>query len=895
MHSALNLPEETLEQALDFDALEAAFRSTSAPDMRALCRSVIAQAYERFKQRFFSGAAPDEIVRLRAAIIDEIILRAWRHWIPATAPLALLAVGGYGRGELLPYSDVDLCILLDSPPSKGEQSAIESFVTFLWDIGLEVGHSVRTVDDCAAAAAGDITIMTSLLEARLVAGRGEMLEALQAAIDTDRMWPVAEFFQAKVDEQSLRHQRYHDAFQQLEPNIKESPGGLRDIQTVAWVASRHFKTAGLQGLAEHGFLTAAEYRTLVRGRNHLWQIRCALHFLAGRREDRLLFDYQRRVSEVFGFVDESHNRAVEQFMRGFYRTVRELGRMNEMLLGLFQEAIVERDQAIHATPLNRRFQIRGNFIEVSNELVFKRTPPALLEIFLLIQRQPGIKGVRASTIRLIRESLPLIDEKFRTDIRARSLFMEIIRQPRRIGHELQRMHRYGVLAAYLPEFARIEGLMQFDLFHVYTVDEHLLFVLLTMRRFSYPLQDDDQPPLVREVIERIPKLELLYIAGLYHDVGKGSGRDHSDLGAEEVVAFCQGHGLSAFDTAMVSWLVRNHLVMSSTSQRQDIYDPLVLQQFAGLVGDSTRLDYLFLLTIADIRGTNPQLWTSWKRTLIFDLYAGTRRALQSRSEAPVVRGARGAENRHGALAMLAAEGIDETAVAPLWDTLSEEYFQRHRPVELAWHATAILSSRADELPLIEVSNFDGVGGTSVFIYARDVDFLFAIATATLDRLRLDVQDARIITSRAGYTLDTFIVLEAETRALVVDEGRIEDVRRRLHSALRSGQIPTARSAPALSRRLRNFSVEPKVEFSPPDGLGRTMMEFVAADRPGLLSLVGRAMQQQGIRLHDARISTIGEKVEDFFYVTDVDNRPLQDPGRRESLRAAILAALADAA
>ena len=894
MHSALNLPEETLEQALDFDALEAAFLSTSAQSMRAECRRVIAQAYERFKQRFFSGAAPDEIVRLRAAVIDEIVLRAWRHWMPADSPHALLAVGGYGRGELLPYSDVDLGLLLAGPLSGDEQSAVECFITFLWDIGLEVGHSVRSVEESAGAAAADITIMTSLLEARLLAGPESLLATLQAAIGTDRLWPVDAFFNAKVEEQALRHERYHDAFQQLEPNIKESPGGLRDIQTVAWVASRHFKTAGLQGLVEHGFLTAAEYRALVRGRNHLWQIRCALHFLAGRREDRLLFDYQRRVSEVFGFVDESHNRAVEQFMRGFYRTVRELGRMNEMLLGLFREAIVEQDQAIHATPLNRRFQLRGNYIEVTHDQVFKRTPPALLEIFLLIQRQPGIKGVRASTIRLIRESLPLIDDKFRADIRARSLFMEIIRQPRRIGHELQRMHRYGVLAAYLPEFARIEGLMQFDLFHVYTVDEHLLFVVLTMRRFSYPLQSDDQPALVREVIERIPKLELLYLAGLYHDVGKGSGRDHSDLGSEEAAAFCLGHGLSAYDTALVAWLVSNHLVMSSTSQRQDIYDPLVLQQFAQVVGNQTRLDYLFLLTIADIRGTNPQLWTSWKRTLIFDLYAGTRRALQSRSEAPRMRSERAAENRGTALALLAAEGVEEATVAPLWETLTEEYFQRHRPVELAWHAAAILATRPDELPLVEVNTFEGVGGTSVFIYAKDMDFLFAIAAATLDRLRLDVQDARIITSRAGYTLDTFIVLEAETRALVTDPDRIQELRRRLGSALQSGQIPTTRTAPAQSRRLRNFSVEPKVEFSPPDSLGRTMMEFVAADRPGLLSLVGRAMQQQGIRLHDARISTIGEKVEDFFYVTDIDNHPLEDAGRREALRSAILAALSDA-
>ncbi len=583
MQSVASVADESLEQALDFDALEAAFAGADGSAMRAACRAVLTRVNERLKQRFFGGAPVEEIVGLRAFCIDEIVRRAWSRVGPGNCAHALLAVGGYGRGELHPYSDVDICIVLGAALDDATRTCIEQLITFLWDIGLEVGHSVRTVDECAQAASGDITIMTNLMEARLLEGPPTLLAAVRTATANDRLWPTDLFFKAKMEEQERRHQRYNDAFQQLEPNIKESPGGLRDIQIIAWVANRHFHTAGLRGLIENGFLTAQEYDALVRGRNHLWRIRCALHYLAGRREDRLLFDYQRRVSEVFGFADESHNRAVEQFMRGFYRTVRELGRLNEMLLGLFQEAILHPDREVRAAPLNRRFQVRGNYIEVASDQVFRRTPPALLEIFLLIQRNPWIKGVRASTIRLIREHLNLIDDKFRRDIRARSLFMEIIRQPRLVGHELQRMHRYGVLSAYLPEFARIEGLMQFDLFHVYTVDEHLLFVLQMMRRFSYPLTEEDQPGLVRQAIERIPKLELLYIAGLYHDVGKGTGRDHSEVGAEEVTAFCRAHGLSNYDTNLVAWLVENHLVMSATAQREDIYDPDVVQRFAGVV------------------------------------------------------------------------------------------------------------------------------------------------------------------------------------------------------------------------------------------------------------------------------------------------------------------------
>ncbi len=893
MQSVVSVADESLEQALDFEGLEEAFAHAAAATVISGCRSVLNRIKERLKQRFFGGAPVEEIVGLRAVCIDEVVRRAWHHWGLGDSPHALLAVGGYGRGELHPYSDVDICIVLGAEIDDLTRERVEKLITFLWDVGLEVGHSVRSVAECVSAARDDITIMTNLMEARLVAGPVALLEAVRDATDNRHIWPTDLFFKAKMEEQERRHSRFNDAFQQLEPNIKESPGGLRDIQIIAWVANRHFHTAGLRGLIDNGFLTAQEYEALVRGRAHLWRIRCALHYLAGRREDRLLFDYQRLVSQVFGFAEESHTRAVEQFMRGFYRTVRELGRLNEMLLGLFQEAILHPDREARASPLNRRFQVRGNYIEVTSDQVFKRSPPALLEIFLLIQLNPSIKGVRASTIRLIREHLYLIDDKFRRDIRARSLFMEIIRQPRRIGHELQRMHRYGVLAAYLPEFARIEGLMQFDLFHVYTVDEHLLFVLQMMRRFSYPVTEEDQPNLIRQAIERIPKLELLYISGLYHDVGKGSGRDHSVVGAEEVTAFCQAHGLSNYDTRLVAWLVDNHLAMSATAQREDIYDPDVIQRFAGVVSDETRLDYLFLLTIADIRGTNPQLWTSWKRSLLFELYLATLRALRSGVGARVERADRTEATRQEARKLIETEEFPEHTVSLLWSTLSEEYFLRHRPVEIAWHSETILGADDDDLPLIAIRNFDSKGGTSVFIYALDTDYLFAIATATLDRLRLDVQDARIITSSAGYTLDTFTVLDAETRSVVSDPERIHDIQSRLRSALRARELVPVQTTAAVTRRLRNFSVPASVNFSHDTVHDRTIMEVIATDRPGFLSVVGRAMQHQGVRLHDARISTIGERAEDYFYVTDLDNRPFEDPPRQEALRSEIIAGLND--
>ncbi len=877
---------------LDAEALAEAMshRGGELPPI-AQVKPLLFRFHEALKLAFFDGLSAAQVVHARSQAVDVVVCAVWRLFELDQSDHTLLAVGGYGRGELHPYSDVDISILTSDAATDVERQEIEGFVRYLWDLGLEVGNSVRTVSETALAARSDITIMTNLLEARVLIGSDINFAAVEAALASSEMWNNEAFFTAKSTEQDRRHERFNDAFQQLEPNIKESPGGLRDIQVIAWVANRHFSSRGLHDLVGHGFLSEDEFAALQRGLHHLWRIRCALHFLAGRREDRLLFDHQKRVAELFGYTDVAHNRAVEHFMKDFYRTVRELSRLNEILLGLFQEAILQRDREVRTSPISRRFQVRGNFIEAINDGVFLRTPPALLEIFLLMQKNPTIKGVRASTIRLIRAHLHLIDDKFRKDIRARSLFMEIIREPRRIGHELQRMHRYGVLPAYLPVFARVEGLMQFDLFHVYTVDEHLLFVVQQMRRFSYPITSEDQPPLVRQVIERIPKLELLYLAGLFHDVGKGQGRDHSETGAEDATEFGHSHGLSSYDTHVVSWLVRNHLMMSNVAQRQDIYDPEVVAAFAAKVGDQIRLDYLFLLTIADIRGTNPKLWTSWKQSLLSELYLMTLRRMRGGAEAPNDKAERILETKNEARNHIDSDLYPEHAVALLWSTLNDDYFLRHRALEIAWHTEAILAADEDDLPIVAVRNFEHRGSTSIFIYAADMDFLFAISTAVLDRLRLDVQDARIITSEANYTLDTFSVLDAESRSPVDDPHRLQEIQTRLRSAIRAREISSARSPHASQRRLQHFKFPASVEFTSDNLHRRTIMEVIATDRPGFLSVVGSAMQNCGVRLHDARIATIGERAEDYFYITDFADQPVLDENVRERLRTIIVSEL----
>ncbi|MCC6202878.1 MAG: [protein-PII] uridylyltransferase [Gammaproteobacteria bacterium] len=857
----------------------------------ASIRAAMAQELELLRQQFAAGKPVDALLAERARIVDRLLRSLWHRFEMDRTPHALLAVGGYGRGELYPCSDVDIAIVLAAEPDAETRGRIEALLAFLFDIRLDIGHSVRTVAESADAACGDITIATALMEARLITGAVPVFRGLQQAVSPPRVWPVEEFFQAKLDEQRDRHAKADDAIQRLEPNVKESPGGLRDIQVIAWATNRHFQAPNLHGLVTNGFMTEQEFAALDAGRRFLAEIRCTLHFAAGRREDRLLFDFQKLVAAKFGYPEDGSNRPVEEFMKRYYRTVRELSLLNEMLLGLFQQAILEVGKPSLIEPINRRFQIHNNAIEATGQNVFIHRPTALLEVFYLLQRHPDIQGVRASTIRLIRENVHLIDQSFRDDIRAKSLFMEIFRQPRRVGNELQRMHRYGVLERYLPAFQKITGLMQFDLFHIYTVDEHVLFVIRNVRYCLFPERDAAVSQQCQQTIQRIPKLELLYLAALFHDIAKGRNGDHSKLGALEAIAFCKAHGLSHFDTQLVAWLVNHHLVMSLTAQRKDISDPAVIQEFADLVRDQVRLDYLYLLTVADIRGTNPQLWTTWKETLLNQLHRGTAAMLRRDIAREPFRAERMPDAKAAALELLAPSAFAEAEIRTIWNAVGEEYFYRHLPDEIAWHTAAILEHGVSITPLVRIRNFENRGGTSIFIYMANVDNLFANTAQVLDRLGLTIQDARIITTAGGYVLDTFIVLEAESGRPVEGHGRYEEIAQWLRSTLTTGRLPQPRLRPA-ARRLKHFSIPTEVEFSEQPGSPLTLMSVVATDRPGFLSIVGRAMQYCRVRLHNARIATFGERVEDSFYITDLDDVPVTDPEVRRCLIERIESALA---
>lgn len=849
----------------------------------ATCKQILRNGRATIQQQFAAGTDVNVLVAARSWLVDRVLTHAWQQHMGETADEpALAAVGGYGRSELMPGSDIDLLILLPEQAGGRYDVQLTALLTFLWDIGLEVGHSVRTIAECVEQALADITVITNLMEARWLTGSAELFFAMQDATAPDRIWSSRDFFTAKREEQRIRHQKYNDTAYNLEPNIKEGPGGLRDIQMIAWVANRHFETDSLEELVERDFLTQAEYQALSVRRSFLWKIRFSLHMLTGRGEDRLLFDYQRTLAEQLGYSSDEKRLGVEAFMKDYYRTIMSLGRLNEMLLQLFYEDILFPEGPGVPVHINSRFQARHDYLEISYPTVFRHYPHALLEVFLLLQQHPELKGVRADTIRAIRAHLPLINEEFRHEIRARSLFMEILRQPDGVTSALRRMNSYGVLAAYLPMFGNIVGLMQYDLFHIYTVDEHILTVIRNMRRFS--VQDCAlEFPLCSHVVATLPKLELLYIAGLFHDIAKGRGGDHSELGAHDAQVFCLQHDLSEYDAGLVTWLVENHLVMSATAQRQDISDPVVVNRFAARIKDAVHLDYLYLLTVADIRATNPEMWNSWKDALLKQLYYNTRRALQRGLQDPLERSEHIQKTQEAALELIAA-GHEQ--VMPVWQQLGDEYFLRHIPWQIAHHTALLRARKSPDEQLVDIQPLTERGGTEIFIYAPASDDLFSRITAVLDQLGLNVVDAGIITTDDNHGLHTYHVLE-DTGAPVTGIRRSEEIRNALQTELDHGRRDVWHVARRMPRQYKHFPIKTIIEFKRDDYDQRTVMTLITADRPGLLSRVGRAFVDCRVRLQNAKIATLGARAEDVYYITDLQDQPLSEPPQFDCLEQAI--------
>ena len=815
-------------------------------------------------RNFESGTDIRELVHARAWVMEQLVLAAWERLAPADGGLELCAVGGFGRGELHPHSDVDLLIL--RPDSNDlDEAALERFIQVLWDADLHPGQSVRTVAECVTEAAGDVGVATNLMESRLLAGDGALFEAMRKATDAPALWPAAEFFSAKSEEQEERHAHFEDTIYNLEPNLKEGPGGLRDMQMIAWVTRRHFGTSTLHGLVEHEFLSEREHEDLVAGRDYLWRLRWALHEQAGRAEERLLFEHQRRLAERFAFGDCSEsNGPVEQFMQGYYRHVMQLARLNERLLQAFEEELLVGRRHLPSADIDEHFRIHHGYLELKDPHAFVLDPHLIMRLFLVLADHPEVRGVRANTIRLVRDHLYLIDEQYRNDPDVLAMFLELLRRQRCVYSQLARMNRYGVLAALLPSFAQITGRMQFDLFHVYTVDQHTLFVIRNLRRFAYAKHPDRFARAI-DIFERIERPEVLYLAALFHDIAKGRGGDHSELGAVDAREFVDRLDMPESDRELVVWLVLEHLLMSRTSQREDISDPEVVNRFAEAVGSRQRLDHLFVLTVADIAATSPKLWNSWKDSLLWELYLATVEALER--DQPVDRQTSLDETRAEAEQLLLKRGADRSGIDRCWKQLPDRAFLRLDPEQLVWTVELVLA--AESLPRVACQRHSDKGISEVFVHAEDFPGLFAVVARELDRMQLNVLAARVITTRDGKSWDIFQVMDANGQPLNhSDSTRLE------HSLVQQLAAKRVRPLPPrpVPRRLQPFMGKAEIELRRADGM--TELEIAATDRPGLLSAIAEALVASGTRLHDARVATFGQRVEDVFTISDANGEAL---------------------
>jgi [protein-PII] uridylyltransferase len=853
-------------------------RSGVSTEARRALRQLLGDVDRDLANAFRDGGDASALARRRGESVERVVAHVWMACLGEVGDTTLFAVGGFGRGLLFPFSDVDLLALVIAPEAP-RLRALEQFFTTLWDIGLKVGHAVRDPVQCRVLAAQDASVFTSLLDARRLAGDPALDASLRAIVDDPQLWPPRAYLAARLAERDARHARYDDTAYNLEPNLKDGPGGLRTLDSLRWMGRRLAHANDLSDMVIEGLLDPAEQASLEQSEATLRRYRYALHLEAGRPEERLLFDYQRALAARLGFEDEhAKNLGVEQFMQGYYRAASQVERLGVQVAERFEEMLEPLGEAV---PVGEEFLRFGSRLAARDPQLFMRRPSALVEIFMARLDQPGVLGFSADTMRRIHQATAAHGDALADDRDVLAAFLRLLRRGAPAVEALWRMNRHGLLASILPAFGKVFGRMQYDLFHVYTVDEHTLRVLRNMARFADPSAHREFP-LGCEIWPTLPKPEVLLLAALFHDIAKGRGGDHSVLGEEDARAFCTRLGLPPADIERVAWLVRWHLQMSTTAQRQDITDPDVVHRFAEVVGDRERLGQLYLLTIADIIGTSPRLWNGWKDRLLADLYTATRYALRSDVDLPRDAGVRVRECSEHALALLMNQGFAEADVVRTWVDFPQLSFLRHRPEQIAWQTAAILQA-AGTVPMVAVHPLSVRGSTELFIYAPDRDGLFATVTAVLDRMRFSVMESRILSSPTGMALDTFLLLEAETQQ-PANAMRAEELQQRLQRALTqsTGVQPGRRG---LSRHQKHFQMAPQVSFHAAGD--RTQLALIGTDRPGLLAAVAQVMLESGVRVHDARIATFGERVEDFFQLTDRHDAPLEG-GLQERLLQAIM-------
>lgn len=846
----------------------------------------IKQSIKQFKaelcREFNLKINVDSLISQLVIFVDNLLISLYKkNQLHKNTNFCLLALGSYGRRELQLYSDIDILLLHDNTITKKQLIQAQSFIQDCWDTGLDLSHQLTTVNACAELASQDLTVISSILDMRLICGRNMLMEELVYRTHSLHMWSSHDYFFAKHQEQQRRYTKYNETAYNLEPNVKYGPGGLRDLQLLLSISKRHFGIKKLADVISCGFINAKEYEELIACQHFLWRVRFALHMLAEKREERLSFDFQRKLATLFGFNDNAHFLAIEQFMKVYFTVIQRTRELNEMLLQWFDETIVhhERQQIIS---LDNNFQLSNNHIEVKHQRVFTQQPHALLELFLWLTKKPNVKGVRANTIRLIKQHLYLIDNDFRQKKQITDTFLSLFKAENNLYKALHHMNRYGVLSQYLNCFALVTGQMQYDLFHVYTVDQHTLFVIRNISRFGKK-EYITSFPLAAQLMPKITNLAILYLAALFHDIAKGRGGDHSLLGAEEALRFAENHHLHYEEKELLIWLVQNHLIMSETAQRKDIYDPKTIQQFCKIMPHSTYLDYLYLLTVADICATNPALWNTWKDSLLKELYQSTHQMMQQEKklfdEAALIH-----SRKQKALTLLAKENFSLLAIRNLWDNFKPNYFLHEPASVIAQHTEAILS--CSNYPLVLITPHHSQGGTEIFIYMPHADERFAITTTVLTNNNASIQEATITHCKNNFDLDSYVVLNEQHQAFFNEEQALT-----LQKTLVK-QLTNPINLPKITRRRiphaqAHFTLKPKITFTEENVEQQVSCLFLTAtDRHGLLATISHIFLAHNIHLHHAKIATAGIRAEDVFFISNKNGNSL-NISQKEQLKLAI--------
>lgn len=826
----------------------------------------------------FQQSSVYQLLENRTTFYDDLLQHLWLHCqLNQHSDLSLIAVGGYGRREMFPLSDLDFLILTQSQPSEETKQQIRQFVQFLWDCGFEVGHSVRTLAECEQAGQEDISIATNLLESRYLCGNQKLFEKLTALLRQPDFWRLADFYQAKIAEKNIRYQRYNNTGYNLEPDIKYSPGGLRDLHLLYWLALRHTGAKNLQDILQTGFIYPEEYDLLQEKQQFLFKVRFALHLILKRYDNRLLFDRQVKVSELLGYQGQG-NQAVEKMMKAFFQALQTIATLTHILTKHYREHFIDKPSQQTCFPLDHHFHLANNAICLTQTDCFQQQPNSMLDLFFYLTQYPTAE-IHSSTLRQLIRTIETFSGYLSENVQSRAKFLRLFEQPHCVQRAFLPMHQYGVLRIYLPQWQHIEGLMQFDLFHSYTVDEHSLRVMQKLESFTQP-ESQTMHPICYGIFSRLSQRTLLYLAGLFHDIAKGRGGDHAQLGAQDIADFADLHGFPSQDSELMQWLVAQHLLMSVTAQRRDIDDPNIVLAFAEEVKTQQRLDLLTCLTVADICATNETLWNSWKQSLLTRLYQSTTAQFNLGMASLLDNQDKIAQHKHQALTLLqkALPALPQDAIQQVWQTFPQDYFLRNNPQQICWHTGLIVENRQQSAGqnVIKISNRFSAGGTEVFIHCEDQANLFHKVVSTIGAKCFSIHDAQILTAEDGKVFDSFIITELD--GSLVKYERRRGLEQALQKVLSTGKTPVT-TGTIKNAQLKPFSVKTEVRFLYLDNIMHTEMELFTLDQAGLLVKISQIFTALGLNIQNAKITTIGEKAEDFFILTNREGKALSEQER----------------